>query len=41
VLPGPADSRRILWRPAPGIDQIDPHIAMPKGRLRISQAFEV
>ena len=40
VLPGPADSRRILWRPVPGIDQIDPQAAMPKGHLQVSQSFE-
>ena len=41
VLPGPADSRRILWRPVPGIGEVDQHPAMPKGRLRVSQPFEI
>jgi predicted N-acetyltransferase YhbS len=41
ALPGPADSRRILWRPAPSFDQINPQATMPKGCLRVSQPIEV
>ncbi len=41
VLPGPADSRRILWRATPAKDLIELQAEMPKGRLRVSQSFEV